>query len=291
MRRISLFLLTLLTSVALCSAARYRVEQVPNVQLADASRYTSNPDGILSAEAVAAIDAACDSLHTLGKAQIAVVAVEDIEGDVFTFAHSLFSEWGVGGKESDNGLGVLLVTDKREIRFVTGYGLEGVLPDAICKRIQQRYMVEHLSVGDYSTGMVEGVAAIARLLSEQESLDAQGEEEDALAILGVAFGVLLFFIGVAIFVVWYSRKCPKCGKHAVVRVASTCLRSTRQYNLMEHQYRCRECGHIKTVREKVYKATVVATGGRGHGGGFGGGSFGGGFGGGSFGGGGAGSRF
>lgn len=95
-----------LCSIFLCSARTYTVEQVPNVQIVDASRYTSNPDGILSEQAVAAIDRACDSLHTLGRAQIAVVAIEDIDGDdVFQFAFDLFSAWGVGGQKSDNGLG------------------------------------------------------------------------------------------------------------------------------------------------------------------------------------------
>ena len=161
MKRFFVVTLALLCYVATALAGRYSVQDIPNVQLRDASRYTSNPDNILSSSAVAAIDRACDSLHSAGKAQIAVVVVEDIDSDdVFSFAHSLFSSWGVGGRESDNGLGILLVTEKREIRFVTGYGLEGILPDALCKRIQQRYMVEHLAAGDYSTGMVEGVAAV-----------------------------------------------------------------------------------------------------------------------------------
>ena len=121
--------------IAICAVANakpYTISEVPNMQLADRHCYTSNPDGILSNEAVQAIDIACDSLRTKGVAQVAVVAIRDIASDdVFSFAHELFSSWGVGNKQADNGLGIILVLDKREIRFVTGYGLEGVLPDAI----------------------------------------------------------------------------------------------------------------------------------------------------------------
>ena len=263
------------------------------MQILDATRYTSNPDGILSQSAVEAIDRACDSLHSASRAQIAVVAIEDIEGDdVFQFAFDLFSAWGVGGKSSDNGLGILLVTEKREIRFVTGYGLEGVLTDAMCKRIQQRYMVSHLSAGDYSTGMVEGVAAVARILYGSEELSAQsdGSDEDFIIFILSFFGFVVLLIAIVSIAVWMSRKCPKCGKHTLVRTTSVKISSTRQYNIMLHTYRCSNCGHTKEQQEKIYKSSggTYVGGGRGFGGG---GSFGGGFGGGSFGGGGAGSRF
>lgn len=292
MRKLTLFA-ALLCSISLCFGRTYTVEQVPNVQILDATRYTSNPDGILSQSAVKAIDRACDSLHSASRAQIAVVAIEDIEGDdVFQFAFDLFSAWGVGGKSSDNGLGILLVTEKREIRFVTGYGLEGVLTDAMCKRIQQRYMVSHLSAGDYSTGMVEGVAAVARIISGSEELSAQsdGSDEDFIIFILSFFGFVVLLIAIVSIAVWMSRKCPKCGKHTLVRTTSVKISSTSQYNIMLHTYRCSNCGHTKEQQEKIYKSTggTYVGGGRGFGGG---GSFGGGFGGGSFGGGGAGSRF
>ena len=144
------------------SAARpYGVEEIPNVQVGNRYRFTSNPDGVLSPSAVAEIDSLCYSLRHRALAQVAVVAVEDIRGDdLFSFAHTLFSQWGVGRADSDNGLGILLVVDRREVRFVTGPGLEGVLPDALCKRIQMRYMLPYFREGDYSAGMVAGLRGI-----------------------------------------------------------------------------------------------------------------------------------
>ena len=130
-------------------AATYTVEQIPNVQVVDRTRYTANPDGILTDEAVRTIDFVCDTLRTGGYAEVAVVAVKEIASDdVFSFAIDLFSKWGVGRAEGDNGLGILLVEGVHEIRFVTGDGLEGVLPDAICKRIQLQYMLPHFRQGD-----------------------------------------------------------------------------------------------------------------------------------------------
>ncbi|MDE6858195.1 MAG: TPM domain-containing protein, partial [Alistipes sp.] len=136
MKRVFL-MLAMLLAVSTADARSYRVSDVPNVQVADRMRFTSDPEGILSREAVAHIDSVCYDLRRRGIAQVAVVALPDIEGgDVFDFAFRLFSEWGVGRKGDNNGLGILLVVDRHEIRFVTGGGLEGVLPDAVCKRIQ-----------------------------------------------------------------------------------------------------------------------------------------------------------
>ena len=297
MKRFLVLLIALLGVTLTTFAARYSVKDIVNVQLYDESRYTSNPDNILSAEAVAAIDRACDSLHTAGKAQIAVVVVENIEGDdLFTFAHELFSSWGVGGKESDNGLGIILVTELREIRFVTGYGLEGILPDALCRRIQQRYMFEHLAAGDYSAGMVNGVAALASVISSDGEVDMEGEmtDEELLGFMVIFLVLMLVIIVISIYALWQSKKCPKCGKHRLVKSSSECLESNKKYDLMQYTYRCSSCGFIRVKREKVYKQTdvvIIGGAGRGIGGGGFSGGFGGGFGGGSFGGGGAGMKF
>uniref|UniRef100_UPI004056C460 TPM domain-containing protein n=1 Tax=Alistipes sp. TaxID=1872444 RepID=UPI004056C460 len=295
MRKLFSLLVIIVTTCAVVMAKPYSVSEVPNVQLADRHRYTSNPDGILSNEAVQAIDLACDSLRTKGVAQVAVVAIRDIKSDdVFSFAHELFSSWGVGNKQADNGLGIILVLDKREIRFVTGYGLEGVLPDAVCKRIQQRYMVGPLGAGNYDKGMVDGVAATATLLSSGE-LPTSNEDDltegEILALFGTMFAFFALLVLLVFFIYRAAHRCPKCGKHHIKQTNSQIVKNTRTLQLIDQTFVCTDCGHSFVKRVRHEKAPVVIIGGGGSRGGFGGGGFGGGFGGGSFGGGGAGSRF
>jgi uncharacterized protein len=134
-RRIYLLLvaMAMLVGVAEAGAKSYEVKDVPNVQLQDSRRFVSNPDGILSGEAVARIDSLCYSLRERGIAEVVIVAIDDIKsGDVFSFSQQLFTSWGVGDEALDNGLGILLVKDMREVRFHTGYGLGGVLTGAMC---------------------------------------------------------------------------------------------------------------------------------------------------------------
>ncbi len=296
MRRFLTIIVALVFALT-ADAATYRVEDVPNVQRLDSRRYVSNPDGILSAAAVARIDTLCANLRREGVAEVAVVAVDGIEGgDPFSFAIDLFRRWGVGREGADNGLGVLLVRDLREIRFVTGGGLEGVMTDAMAKRIQMQYMLPHFRAGDYDAGMTEGLAASAALLRGGE-LDFGAEElEDWRTVLpAMGFLALLFILVVAIIYV-REKRCPKCGRLKVRQTGSDVVSLTRNYRIIETTHRCGRCGHTFRRRTRSPRNQHIGGGGGpfigGMGGGFGsGGSFGGGFGGGSFGGGGAGSRW
>lgn len=287
-------------------AEGYRTEEIPNVQLTDRNRYVSNPDGILQAAAVARIDSLCGSLRRQGIAQVAVVAVDEIAGgDVFTFAVDLFRRWGVGRAGDDNGVGILLVRDRREIRFVTGYGVEGVLTDALCKRIQTQLMLPRFRTGDYSGGMVAGVEAVAAVLTGSGiNFGAEGDPaEDSLPVIYIFGAVILFFLLTSLLALYrqrQSRRCPRCRKHTLVRQERRVLGLTPSHRLVEYTFVCAHCDHVVRRQEREWRDNGF--GGRGGGpiiggfGGFGGlggggGSMGGGFGGGSFGGGGAGSRW
>ena len=89
----------------------YKVEEIPMVHLQNRTRYVSNPDGILSAGAVAAMDTTLFALEQRTGVQTLVVAVKQIDGgDCFEFAYQLGKQNGVGEKGKDNGLVILLVT-------------------------------------------------------------------------------------------------------------------------------------------------------------------------------------
>lgn len=292
-----ILVLLLMVFLPLCGYAKeYKVSEVPMVHLMDRTRYVSNPDNILSSVAVSTMDSLLFALEEKTGIQVIVVALTGIEGgDCFDFAYRLGKENGVGEKERNNGLVILLSTEERCVQFATGYGLEGVMPDAICKRIQQRYMVEHLAKDDWNRGMVEGIRAVCSVLDGSMENLGDDEKEDIVAL--IIFLLLIFGgIGVISFAVWYNNKCPKCGKHELQRVSSRIVKRCNGYVIRENTYRCLKCGH--TFNRKVHAddnshhssmggGMVI---GRGMGRGFGGG-IGGSFGGGSFGGGGAGSRF
>jgi uncharacterized protein len=153
--------------VICCFAAEgqtYTVETVPNTKLQNNS-YVSNPDNILTEATVAEINSLLSALESVARAQVAVVVVQSIgEEDIFDFAQKLFNYWAIGKAKEDNGLLILLVMDKRTVRLHTGYGLEGDLPDIVCKHIEMQKMVPHFKQQDYDTGILEGIREVVSIL-------------------------------------------------------------------------------------------------------------------------------
>lgn len=276
----------------------YTTRNLPKVHLQDKTRYVCNPEGILSAAACDSIDRMLYALEQQTGIETVVAVVPSIgEEDCFDFSHRLLNEWGVGKKEKNNGLVILLVTDQRCIQFYTGYGLEGDLPDAICKRIQTQQMIPYLKDGNWDEGMVAGMRAVCARLDG--SMENDTEEEEDLSV-GAA---LLLFMGifgigllVAILAIRAASKCPNCGQHKLQRSGSTLVSRRNGIRTEDVTYTCRNCGHQVVRRQQSYDENYRGGGSGpvifGGGGGFGGGGFSGGsFGGGMGGGGGAGSRF
>ncbi len=127
--------------------------------------YVSDPDRILAPGTAPALNARLDSLDRSGRAHLDVVLVRSLgEAVPKTAATALFNKWKIGRRDTNNGLLMLLVLDQRRVEFETGYGLEAALPDIICYRIQQRYMLEPARAGDYDEAVRQGVAAVIRRL-------------------------------------------------------------------------------------------------------------------------------
>lgn len=302
LRNIS-FLLAMLLSVAVPSFGQkvYTPDQVPT---ASVGNYVSNPDGTLSAQTVARINSELLALQQQTSIEVAVVVVESI-GDMSPedFGIQLFRKWGIGKKDKDNGLLILLATGDRLIRFEVGYGLEGVLTDAISKRIQTTRMMPYLQSGDWDGAMLVAVDAVTELVTDPDS-DLRNEPDNLSRGYDSPLGGMLFVLGAVIVIMlvsWFAarrrNKCPRCG-HQMKVVGSTTAQISRDTRLVTTTLRCPKCGYTTSRNTTQHTGGGGGfmggfgggmIGGMGRGGGFGGGF--GGFGGGSAGGGGATSRF
>lgn len=296
MKKLFAILIAVFAIVSVSAQSKsYKIEDIPNVHVADRTRFVSNPDGILSAQAVSEIDAMLGSLKQSGRAQVVVIAVNSIgDEDPFDFLQRLLMGWGVGSKETDDGLGILLVIDQGAIEIQTGYGLEGDLPDALVKRIINNYMIPSFKAQDWDGGMVSGVTAVNDVLSGRTPTDLKDDGKTPFGLLLVFFGIPALII---ILAVSLSNRCPRCHRRKLKRVGTEVVLKTKKETVTEITYVCQHCGYVlkKKVRDEnddftggmIIGGMLGGMGGRRGGGGFGGGSFGGG----GFGGGGAGGRF
>ena len=273
-------------------------DNLPKVHLQDRTKYVCNPSGILSQTATDSIDAMLYQLEEKTGIETVVAALPSIgEVEPFDFCHELLNSWGVGKKGKDNGLVVLLVVDQRAIQFYTGYGLEGDLPDAICKRIQVQDMIPYLKDNDWDEGMLAGMTKVVGRLDG--SMEREEERTGGGIGLLIYLAFTLGFPGILLYFAWLQsrkqRKCPQCGKYMLQQDSTKLLYKSRGSKTYEVTYVCGNCDHQVKRKRTTYDS--VSNGGGpiiigGSGGGFGGGgTIGGNFGGGMGGGGGAGSHF
>ena len=268
----------------------YSIESVPNVYAQDRRLHVSDPNGLLMQETQAEINRMLTLLEDSTGIQSMVVMLPSIgQEDIFDFAHSLFRHWSIGNKESNNGMLIVYVADQRKIRFTTGYGLEGILPDAMCKRIQSRYMIPHFREGNTDLGMLEGTKAVVGVLDGSMKADNTEEEASLWEIL-LTLGGIMFIIVVPIWLIHrQEHTCPKCAKASSLKLVSQTTTPTRKGKLIRKTLLCSNCGHtvVREYHQSNNDNTGAMMGGmmmgsmlggrrRGGGGGFMGGSFGGG---------------
>ncbi|MBP6610487.1 MAG: TPM domain-containing protein, partial [Paludibacter sp.] len=196
------FALLLVWLVVFTGSAQYTVETIPNPKTANAANFVANPDNIINPQTVSQINQLLNELQATNKSEVAVVLVNSIGyEEIKPFATRLFKQWGIGTAENSNGLLVLFVMDQRKVTFETGYGLEGVLPDAITKRIQTRFMTPEFKNGNYDAGMLAGTEQIVKTVKGEVFVEKKVEIPWA-EILPMAVGVylvlmLLSFVWVA----------------------------------------------------------------------------------------------
>lgn len=196
----------LLLIIAWPTVAQHTIDSVPNQKLIDGG-YVTNPDSIIGNETVVSINNTLRSLEQNTTVQVAVVALKSIgEMDDFSFAQALFDRWKIGHADKDNGLLILLITDARTIRFHTGRGLEGTLPDVVCKQIQRDWMLPDFKNGNYDRGLRLGVYQVQLVLSNPDYANElrsrsnpiqplyYGDFALYLLIIGIPLLIILFFV-------------------------------------------------------------------------------------------------
>jgi len=155
-----------------CFAQSYTVETVPDPKSGFGGGFVSDPQGYLSGTEIAKINGIIGSIERVSGAQVAVVMLPSIgEENPKEFSTALFNKWGIGQKNSDNGLLILTVMDQRRTEFETGLGTEAVLPDAICYRVGMQELVPHFKLGNYGAGIAAALVKFEEIFKNPETVE------------------------------------------------------------------------------------------------------------------------
>jgi uncharacterized protein len=189
------------------SGFAHNLNSIPNPKVIDQRSHVSNPDNIISAGTVSQLNNQLQSLEETNLIEVAVVLVESIgDENIELFATDLFKKWGIGTKKDDNGLLILFVEDQRAIRFETGYGIEGVLPDALASRVQNQSMFPYFKTGNYDEGFLKGIEHVTSILKE-EKFEAATEAIAWSVILPTIAAI--YFIIILISFLWITAAIKK----------------------------------------------------------------------------------
>lgn len=209
------------------------------------------------------------------------------------YGKALFNEWGVGGKDRNDGILLLLDTQSREARIALGAGYDPVY-DGRAARVLSTAVLPTLREGKIAVGIEAGIASardrlITPFLAGQPVSVTDGFEDEGggvgLRTVGLGFGAVA---GLAGFGIWRSRRanrtCPNCGALTLERSREVIQQPTRYESGLGMQHlTCSACGFSDhrsypvsfgsrdSRRDKNVGSQNRDRGGNGGGGGYGGG--------------------
>ncbi len=150
----------------------------------------------------AQLNQALEEFERQSSAQIVVAVFPKMQSDssIEDYTIRVFRSWSVGQKSKNNGAVLFVFVQDHKLYLQVGYGLEAVLPDALCKRIIDEQISPRFKAGDYDGGLTAGVQSIiAAAKGEYQGTggtvaDGKAKPGAGGAIIGIGIAVLFVLL-------------------------------------------------------------------------------------------------
>ena len=128
--------------------------------------------------------------------QVVVLMVNSLDGiSIEEYANKTFTANKIGQAKKDNGVLLVIAKQDRKMKIEVGYGLEGVLTDAVASQIIRQEIIPYFKAENYFGGIVTGVDAIMRATANEYHADSKGRSAPAVSAgLVSLIIVFIFFI-------------------------------------------------------------------------------------------------
>jgi len=126
-------------------------------------------------------------------------------GDIESYANGLFRAWKLGLAKKNNGVLFLIAPNERKMRIEVGYGLEGVLTDAVSSVIIRSAVAPRFQAGDFSGGIERGVDAIIDVLSSDTSEWTKRAAEQSMSETIDQLAPIILFLLFMFIMIYMSR--------------------------------------------------------------------------------------
>ncbi len=245
-------------------------DDIPLPHLTDGSQYVSNPDGVISQTTTDSLNMILRQLDTSLEVESAIIIVNRIaNADAFRMAQDVGNKVGIGTKETNRGLVIVVAYQDHKYFIAPGTGLEGDLTDAECSQLARTYLTPSLKSEDPDNAMLLFISALSSLLEGKDMPSSNRVSEEDISLGDESMSLLMLMI-------WFFIYSGLNRKYKWLEINNNNGTGYTGY------------GRDRTGMGNTYWGSGWSGRSGGFGGGFGGGGFGGGYGGGSFGGGGAG---
>jgi len=137
-------------------------------------------------------------LEKLSSTQVFIAIVENIPESSYLekFSHDLATDWKIGTKGNNNGVLLLVSLSDRKMRIEVGYGLEGVLTDALSRRIIDNEILPEFKNRNYFGGLANGATAITKAVKgEYKGKDKEDNESGIGSFIVIIIVIIFVMIG------------------------------------------------------------------------------------------------
>lgn len=151
----------------------FAIDYPANPNIANRYDFISDEAGLLSSSEETYLNRLLTQLRDSTTAEMGVAILPGLPGDeeIQPYSVDLFEKWGLGKGDRDNGLLLVIDTEGRQGWLTTGYGLEGILPDAVLKKILDTRLQPAMREGRPAQGIAEVTDAVYRIMMEPANRD------------------------------------------------------------------------------------------------------------------------
>ena len=131
--------------------------------------------------------------------QVVAVSLRSLDGkEIEEYGYQLGRHWGIGRKDINDGVLILIAPNQRQLRIEVGYGLEGTLTDALCSRIVNRIMLPFARQGKYDMALIEASKAVLEVLQGKNNFKE-------LSSSNIPNNISFSYIFLGLILVWIIR--------------------------------------------------------------------------------------
>ena len=162
--------------------------------------YVNDFAHVLSVSDAQALESKLESLTTQTSDEVVVATIPSLGDETIeSYTVDLFQEWGIGQKEKDNGILILVAPNDHEARIEVGYGLEGDVTDLQAGNIVRNVMIPAFKKNDYDGGVNGAVDAVSAILTNSpDAARYSGGASNSNAIDWGGNWPVVFFAGIFI---------------------------------------------------------------------------------------------